>query len=144
MTTAAKRTWDPLTEFLDRVESGTGQGIWSLMHAPHVRVEDFIEDGTYVLRAEIPGIDPDRDVEVTLADGRLNIHGERREERKDRNRQEFQYGAFSRCVSMPQGLDPSHIHASYVDGVLEVRVPAATAGTAAPPVKIPVQRPDRR
>ena len=36
---------------------------------PHlIRVEDKIEDGHYVVRAELPGIDPDKDVKITVDD----------------------------------------------------------------------------
>lgn len=141
MTTVAKRTRAPLADLLDWFESGTSLGIRNLAHAPQVRVEDFIEDGTYVLRAEMPGIDPDKDVEVTVEQDRLIIHGERHEEKKDKNHQEFHYGAFSRSVPMPRGLDPAQIRATYEDGVLEVRVPVAEQADT-PPVKIPVQRPE--
>lgn len=142
MTTVAKRSKAPLSDLLEWLESGTGLGLRGLAHTPRLRLEDFVEDGTYVLRAEMPGIDPDKDVEVTIEQGRLLIHGERREEKRDKNHQEFQYGAFSRTVPVPWGLDPSEIQASYVDGVLEVRVPVASSESDAAPVKIPVQRPE--
>ena len=142
MTTVAKRPKAPFTDLLEWLESGTGLGLKGLAHTPQLRVEDFVEDGTYVLRAEMPGIDPDKDVELTVEHDQLTIHGERREEKKDKHHQEFRYGAFSRTVPMPWGLDPSEIHASYVDGVLEVRVPVASAESDAAPVKIPVQRPE--
>jgi HSP20 family protein len=32
-----------------------------------------------VIRADLPGIDPDKDVELTVADGMLHIQAERRE-----------------------------------------------------------------
>ena len=142
MTTVAKRAKAPFTDLLEWLESGTGLGLRGLAHTPQLRVEDFVEDGTYVLRAEMPGIDPDKDIELTVDHDQLTIHGERREEKRDRRHQEFWYGTFSRTVPMPWGLDPSDIDASYVDGVLEVRVPVATSDPDASPVKIPVQRPE--
>ncbi|MGL6278550.1 MAG: Hsp20/alpha crystallin family protein, partial [Gaiella sp.] len=36
---------------------------------------------------------------------------------------ERRYGTFSRAVGLPAGVDEAKIAASYVDGVLEVRVP---------------------
>src|SRR5215472_17613106 len=45
------------------------------------RVEDYTEDGKYVIRAELPGLDPD-DVQVTVESGMLTIRAERREETK--------------------------------------------------------------
>ena len=139
MTTIAKRG-SPIVDLMEWLESGAGVGIRGLGYTPQVRVEDFIENGTYVLRAEMPGIDPDKDVELTIEHGQLIIRGERREEKKDKNRQEFQYGAFSRSVPLPADLKPTEIQATYKDGVLEVRVPVAREESKV--VKVPVQRPE--
>jgi HSP20 family molecular chaperone IbpA len=70
----------------------------------------------------MPGIDPDKDVEVTIQDGVLTIHGERREEHKDTRRSEFYYGSFSRSVALPTGADEDDVQAAYKDGILEVSV----------------------
>jgi HSP20 family molecular chaperone IbpA len=87
------------------------------------RVEEYTEDGTYMIRAELPGLDPDRDVEVTVESGMLTIHAERREEtRKDRH-SEFRYGSLTRTVALPEGADPDNITASYDQGILKVTVP---------------------
>ncbi|SBW23630.1 Hsp20/alpha crystallin family protein [Protofrankia symbiont of Coriaria ruscifolia] len=92
-----------------------------------VPVEEYTEDGAYVLRAEIPGIDPDRDVEVTVSEGELSVHAERREEKKEkaagRYRTEFHYGAFTRSVALPPGAKEDEVAATYQNGILEVRVP---------------------
>lgn len=58
------------------------------------------------MRAELPGIDPDKDVQITLEDNVLTLHGERREEVKDKHRSEFRYGAFSRAVRCPRPPTP--------------------------------------
>ena len=52
-------------------------------HAQTFRVEDHTEDGKYLVRAELPGLDPDKDIEVTVESGMLTIHAERREESKE-------------------------------------------------------------
>ena len=66
-----------------------------------IRVEEFREDGALVIRADLPGIDPDKDVELTVSDGMLHIEAERREEEKREEkgyvRQELRYGSLSRC-----------------------------------------------
>jgi HSP20 family molecular chaperone IbpA len=96
-----------------------------------------------VLRAELPGIDPDRDVAIELVGDRLTISGERREERRDdtgdKTHREFHYGSFRRTVSVPRGVQPEDVTATYADGVLEIRVPADT-GRDAQARMIPVQR----
>ena len=51
-----------------------------------------MDDGTYVLRAEMPGIDPDKDVSLDIEGDVLTISGERREEKKEKNRHELHYG----------------------------------------------------
>jgi HSP20 family molecular chaperone IbpA len=103
-----------------------------------LRIEDFVEDGTYVLRAEIPGVDPDKDVEITVDDGVLTVRAERSEEKKDGRRTEFRYGSLVRRVTLPAGADTHRIRAGYEDGMLTVRVPLAEAAT--PVTRIPVTR----
>jgi HSP20 family protein len=138
MATLAKRTSSPMAEMLDWLESNSPLSLRGLGLAPYVRVEDYMEEGAYVVRAELPGIDPDKDVEVSVEHDMLTIRGERREETKEKNHREFHYGSFIRTVSLPKGADADKITASYTDGVLEVRVP--TSGEEKPTVKIPVQR----
>ena len=88
-----------------------------------IRVEDRFTDNQYVLRAELPGIDPDKDVQVTVANGLLTLHAERQEEKKTANRSEFRYGAFHRAVRLPANADEKGITAGYDSGILTVTVP---------------------
>ena len=87
------------------------------------RVEDYTENGNYMIRAELPGVDPEKDVEVSVARGVLPLHAERREETKQDRRSEFKYGSLTRSVSLPEGADPDKITASYDNGILTVTVP---------------------
>lgn len=87
-----------------------------------IRIEDDLRDGTYELRAEIPGVDPDKDVEITVRDGVLTIKAERSEE-KSNGRSEFSYGSFMRSVTLPMGADEDAIKATYDKGILTVSVP---------------------
>ena len=93
-----------------------------------IRVEEFREDGGLVVRADLPGIDPEKDVELTVSDGMLHIHAERREEEKREEkgylRQELRYGSLSRTLPLPEGVTESDITATYKDGILEIRIPA--------------------
>jgi HSP20 family protein len=89
------------------------------------RVEYYAEEGKYLIRAELPGLDPDKDIEVTAESGGLNIRAERREETKEDRHSEFKYGSLTRSISLPEGADPENITARYDKGILEVTVPVA-------------------
>jgi HSP20 family molecular chaperone IbpA len=97
-----------------------------------MRVEDYVSEGQYVVRAELPGIDPEKDVEITVEDGVLTVKAERREEKKESGRSEFRYGSFTRSVTLPTGADEENVAASYRDGILEVRTPIKEATKAEP------------
>jgi HSP20 family protein len=96
-----------------------------------IPVEETREDGTRVIRAQLPGIDPARDVELFVSDGMLCIDAEHREEHTSDDagyvRREVSYGAFTRVLPLGEGVTASDVTASYKDGVLEVRVPASEA-----------------
>ncbi len=96
--------------------------------AKPMRVEEFLEGDTYVIRAELPGIDPETDVDISVADGILHLAASREErseeERPEGYRTEFHYGSLVRRIRLPEGASADDITASYADGILEVRVPA--------------------
>ncbi len=135
MSTVAVRASNRLADMLDWLESGTGL---SPREGHFIRVESCTEDDHAVIRAELPGVDPNKDIQLTVQNDFLTIHGERREEKRDTQHSEFHYGSFSRSVRLPQGTDPSQVHATYRDGILEVTFP--TTSTAAEPTTIPVER----
>lgn len=109
-----------------------------------VKVDEFTEEGTLVVRVEIAGIDPEKDVEISLDSDVLHIGAERREEEevkeRDYMRRELRYGAFRRDVMVPAGTTEADVHATYRDGILEVRVPMVVETTPPPAAKIPVAR----
>jgi HSP20 family protein len=108
-----------------------------------LRVEEAREGDDLVVRAELPGIDPERDVEVTVSDGVLHIraHREERSEEKDKDtvRSEFRYGSFVRNLPLPSGVKEEDIKANYKDGILEVRMPMGEEEKEAAK-RIPVNR----
>jgi HSP20 family protein len=95
--------------------------------AGQLQVEEFIDGGKLVIRVELPGIDPDKDVELTVSEGALQVRAERRQEKtveeKEVYRSELRYGAFSRVLPLPVGTSEKDITATYAAGILEVRVP---------------------
>jgi HSP20 family protein len=54
----------------------------SLLAEDQLGVEEFLHGDTLIIRAELPGIDPDTDVELTIGDGMLHLHAERRQEQQ--------------------------------------------------------------
>lgn len=96
------------------------------------------------MRAELPGIDPERDVDVSISEGQLRIdaHREERQEEKEKGgyRTEFRYGSFTRTLALPEGASADDVTATYTDGVLEVRVPIPEQKPARISNKIEVKR----
>jgi HSP20 family protein len=87
-----------------------------------IRVEDYVEDDHYLIRAELAGIDPDKDLEVTVGSGYLTIRAERSDQTEGRHRSEFRYGSFTRTLLLPANADQDAVTASYRDGILTISV----------------------
>jgi HSP20 family protein len=107
-----------------------------------IRVDEYRDDDTQVIRAELPGIDPDEDVELTVSSGVLTISAQRRVEeeieKKGFTRHEMRYGSFTRTLPLAEGATEADITADYKDGVLEIRVPVAPPSDQAEPRKVSV------
>jgi HSP20 family molecular chaperone IbpA len=103
------------------LESGWPTAAFSDRHL--ARIEHFRDNGNYVLRAELPGMDPDKDIHVSVEGGELVLTAERTEEKHDETHSEFSYGSFARTVRLPAGADTGNIKAGYHAGILEVMVP---------------------
>lgn len=100
-----------------------------------VAVEEFSDDRGYVLRAELPGRDPNQDISVTVADGTLTISAKREQAKHEGQQSEFRYGKVSRTLTLPTGVKPNDISASYDKGILEIRIPVSQPTT---PHRVPV------
>jgi HSP20 family protein len=88
---------------------------------------DLVEtENDFVLRADLPGLD-ESDVNIELEDNVLTISGERKAEHEERKegyyRVERASGSFQRTLTLPDGVDPEAVKATFDRGVLEVRVP---------------------
>jgi HSP20 family protein len=99
--------------------------------AQPIRVEEYVEDDRYMIRAELAGIDPEKDVEVTVGSGYLTIRAERSDKTEGKHRSEFRYGSFSRTVGLPANADEDAVTASYRDGILTISVGLKTEEKAA-------------
>jgi HSP20 family molecular chaperone IbpA len=87
-----------------------------------IRVEEYAEDGRYLIKAELPGIDPEKDVEVTVGSGCLTIHAERSDKTEGKHRSEFRYGSFTRSLTLPADAVEDDVTANYSDGILTVSI----------------------
>jgi HSP20 family protein len=128
--------WEPTRE-LQAVQNEMNRLFNSLFDMPPapdsgqlrrwIPATDLVEtDNEYVLRADLPGLS-ENDVNIEFEDGVLTISGERKAEHEQRKegyyRVERAFGSFSRSLTLPEGVDPDAIKASFDKGVLEVRIP---------------------
>ncbi len=98
-------------------------GIRPVFDARVMRLEDELtKDGRYEVRAEMPGVDPAKDIDITVREGRLTIKAEREEKRQENGRSEFSYGSFVRSVSLPTGANEDDMKATYDKGILTVSI----------------------
>jgi HSP20 family protein len=105
-------------------QGGSDDRLWS----PPVEVLE--RDGKLIVRAEMPGLNPDQ-INLEITDDKLIISGEREQEHEERRgnvyRSERRYGAFYRVVPLPDGVDPEQTNATFENGVLEISMPVAQA-----------------
>jgi HSP20 family protein len=129
--------WEPVRE-LNTLQSEMNRLFNTLFDSPvpngaaagvrrWIPAMDLVEtDDDFVLRADLPGLTED-DVHIELEDNVLTLSGERKSEHEERKegyyRVERASGAFSRSLTLPEGVDAAAIKASFDNGVLEVRIP---------------------
>ncbi|MFH8591443.1 Hsp20/alpha crystallin family protein [Streptomyces rimosus] len=137
--------WRPhlLPDLFDWFESGIA-GLPGLRGAPglhSIRIEEQITDDAYRLHAELPGLDPERDIDLSVTGDVLTLQAERREESQHKRHSEFRYGALARSVRLPPGARWDEVTADYQDGILTVTVPMTKSKESASRI-IRVQRKD--
>lgn len=108
-------------------------------HGPRMNLSED-EDGME-LTVEVPGLS-EKEIKVELRDDLLTVSGEAevRTEKSDANVRfaERRFGAFSRSVRLPQGVDGDRLSASLKNGLLIISAPRA-AGRPAKKTSIPVK-----
>ena len=130
----------PRTRMPDLTELVTGTPLFAslrpLFDRNLIRVEDATQDGRYEVRAEIPGVDPANDIDITVHDGLLTIKAVRSQTVESHGRSEFSYGAFSRYLPLPAGADVEDVKATYEKGILTVSVPVPNGTPAAKHIEV--------
>ena len=104
------------------------------------RLEEAIRDNRYVIRAELPGLDPENDIEVTVDGRTLTIRAERRQQDNEPYHSEFRYGSLARLVRLPARVGAADVTARYDKGVLEVSVPVRVVKPEG--TRIPIENAD--
>jgi len=135
---AVQRQSRPLLPELSELFNGfpTFAGLRPFFDNHLLRLEDETREGLYQVRAELPGIDPVEDIEVTVRDGQLTIKAERSQSNETNGRSEFSYGSFERTVTLPVGADEDDINATYDRGILTVSVPLSDETSSAKHVEV--------
>ena len=92
--------------------------------SPSIDVRE--DEKEIVVKAELPGVE-DKDVEVLLSGNALTLKGVKREEKEEKEKgyyhMERRYGAFSRVIPLPEGVETEKTEASFKHGILTIRVP---------------------
>ena len=128
--------WEPLRElstlqnemnrlFNTAFETPAGSGTTPLRR--WMPAMDLVEtDDHFVLKADLPGLS-EEDVHIDVEDDVLTVSGERKAEHEDKRegyvRVERSYGSFRRSLTLPEGVEPEAVSASFERGVLEIRIP---------------------
>lgn len=114
------RFMDPFDELERTLNAASGR--WRSGIMP---MDAFEKDGTYTLRFDLPGVDPEK-VDLTIEKGMLTVTAERTfEDTVGVNwlMRERPTGIHSRQVRLGDRVDTSDVQASYENGVLEVTLP---------------------
>ena len=102
-------------------------------------VECIMKDKQLILKAELPGVDP-KEVEVAVLGKMLTIKGEKKRERAVEEEniyfREIVRGRFERTFELPEGVKKEQINATFLNGVLEITLPAVGLDTAR---KVPIE-----
>jgi HSP20 family protein len=132
--------WEPfrdlmgLQERMNRLFDESFRGVgrsgsdddWALGGSWAPAVDIYQQDGSIVLKAEVPGMDP-KDVDIRVENNVLTLRGERKLDndvkKENYHRIERTYGSFTRSFTLPNVVDTEKIKAEYRDGVLRVTLP---------------------
>jgi HSP20 family protein len=110
--------------FFENPAQGGGQAAATRRWIPAMDLVETEDD--FVLRADLPGVN-ESDVNIELEDNVLTVSGQRKAEHEERKegyyRVERASGAFSRSLTLPEGVDPERVTANFDKGVLEIRIP---------------------
>jgi len=121
------------------LERGTFRKDWESSGALRPAVESYVEGDKFVVRMELPGIDPQQ-IAIKVTGGVMTVKGSREQKTETRKsnfyRREIRYGSFERSISLPEGVKADDLKATYRDGILEL---TAAMPMEAVPIEVKVQ-----
>jgi HSP20 family protein len=152
----AIRHWEPIRRVenaerhflgdLDRFLEGNFpslKSIWSKIpgeeHPWAPAAEMYETDDRFVVRVELPGVNPD-DLDISVMGDYLVVKGQRKPTEDIASERyhecELCYGQFYRRFSLPPETEPGKTEATYENGILELNIPKVKA---AKPTKIKIK-----
>ncbi|MGD0174755.1 MAG: Hsp20/alpha crystallin family protein [Anaerolineales bacterium] len=134
--------WDPIRELdgmhdvMDRLVEESlsrplARTLWDITSEPSMDL--YQTDAAVVVKMGLPGVKPD-DIQVSVANGVLNIRGELKEEKEEKERiyhlRERRFGSFSRSVTLPSNVSAEKADAQFENGILTLTLPKAEEAKA--------------
>jgi HSP20 family protein len=123
-------TGDNFDDLVRRTFGDFGSNLLASRQGWAPALDAYTEGEELHVKVELPGIDPDSDVDIEVENGVLRVSGERKEDRTHEGegwfRREMQYGSFERRIALPEGIDAENVRASYDAGVLDITIPLPT------------------
>ena len=95
--------------------------------APRIKIDLSEQDGNYLVKAEIPGVQKE-DIDVRVDGDLVTISAETTTEKEETEKgrvlcKERQQGYASRSFTLACPVDEAHADATYKDGVLSLKLP---------------------
>jgi len=129
------------------VESSHVSGFWPSLYEPFRHLGEKVagwfapasearsDDDGYQIDLELPGVKKE-DIDISLHDRVLTVKGEKRSAREETAGAiyfcERQYGAFQRTFRLPPDARGDKVEATFVDGLLTLRIPRESPETPKP------------
>lgn len=122
MTTTTRPVTVPITGFSDWAGSPMSTLHHVLAQPQPIPMEQYSDGTSYVVRLEVPGVDPASDLTVSVEAGTVRVRAERRDSAPEGRQTEFRYGRFARSIALPLWANAQDVSASYHNGILTVRI----------------------
>jgi HSP20 family protein len=134
--------WEPIREldgmrdafdrlFDENISRPWPRAFWDVASVPTMDL--YQTEESVVVKMGLPGVKPE-DIQVSVTNGVLNIRGEVKEEKEEKEKtyhlRERRYGSFSRSVTLPSNVSVDKSDAVFENGVLTLTLPKAEEAKA--------------